>query len=283
MPKGSPISLIELTLSELAQHHNALPNMLDESCTAVIVREAFPKSLMQKACERLSAKELESQLTSPNQGMPGGELLTLGAAATPTMTALNGPKNEIYIESAQHAQEWENLIFGEFSVSAQVAKILAGLNQDKPAQPAPFQDPHLGQWLPFNYRILPPNTQIYSHHDMHYRLPIYDLLADGYNQKKLLSWFITGQEALSGGELIIYGLRSDDPHPPMLANRFVDTEALEKEYYKLSLDLKAGDFLIFNSGLHVHRVSAVQQKQSRITFGGFATFALDQSHMIYWS
>ncbi|MAD60747.1 MAG: hypothetical protein CMH49_04410 [Myxococcales bacterium] len=283
MPKGSPITLVECELHELEQYTQALSAMKNEECTAIIVRNAFSRVLMQKACAQLSSDKIQAQLKSPNQGMPGGELLTLGAAATPTMTALNGPSNEMYIESAQHAQEWESSIFGEVNVSSKVADIISQLNHKKPAQAAPFQADDLGDWLPFNYRILPPNTQIYAHHDMHYRLPIYDLLADGYNQKQLLSWFITGQESLEGGELIIYGLRSDDPNPPMLPSRFVDITALEKEYYKQSLHLKSGDFVIFNSGLHVHRVSSVQQEQSRITFGGFATFALDQSHMIYWS
>ena len=283
MPKGSPITLVECELHELEQYSQALSAMKNEKCTAIIVRNAFSKVLMQKACAQLASDKIQAQLKSPNQGMPGGELLTLGAAATPTMTALNGPSSEVYIESAQHAQEWEKTIFGEVNVSSKVAEIISQLNQKKPAQAAPFQTDDLGDWLPFNYRILPPNTQIYAHHDMHYRLPIYDLLADGYNQQQLLSWFITGQESLQGGELILYGLRSDDPNPPILPSRFVDIAALEKDYYKQSLHLKVGDFVIFNSGLHVHRVSSVQQEQSRITFGGFATFALDQSHMIYWS
>ena len=200
MPKGSPITLVECELHELEQHAQALSAMRDEECTAVIVRSAFSNELMQKACTQLYSDQIQAQLKSPNQGMPGGELLTLGAAATPTMTALNGPSNEVYLESAQHAQEWEKTIFGGVNISSKIAKVMSMLNHNKPAQAAPFQANEQGRWLPFNYRILPPNTQIYAHHDMHYRLPIYKLLADGYNQKQLLSWFITGQEAFEGGD-----------------------------------------------------------------------------------
>ena len=63
------------------------------------------------------------------------------------------------------------------------------LNHNKPAQAAPFQESEQGHThLIIVFCLL--TLQIYAHHDMHYRLPIYELLADGYNQKQLLSWFI---------------------------------------------------------------------------------------------
>lgn len=290
MLKGDSLSLIECTLAEINQYHNCLSRIEDQKQCVMVVRSAFSSSLMEEASRRLSSTPLSTQLKSPNQGMPGGELLTLGAAATPTMTALNGPSFELYLESAVQARHWEKSIFGELNaeeeVQTRLAALLSALNQQRPSYPASFDAENTSvqtYWLPFNYRILPPGVQIYSHHDMHYRLPIYDRLAQGYRKDLLLSWFVTAQSPQSGGELIIYGLRSDDPLPPMLPTRFMDTEALERDYHKLKINLQAGDLVLFNSGLYVHRVSPVQGEKARITFGGFATLAQDDSHLIYWS
>ena len=283
MLKGSSISIIDRSSADLVASDDSLDHLINENYTAVIVRNAVPTEVLEKASERLTSESTQRLLSSPNKGMPGGELHTLGAAATPTYTALSGPSTEVYTASAQQAHDWQSMIFDDYDMIHQVTHLMSRLHHGYPAYPAPLKSNPTMTWLPFNYRVLSDQVQIYAHHDRHYRLPIYEELAENYSRETLFSWFITVQKPSLGGQLTIYGLQSDDPDPPMLPTRFVDTDALEREYYKQTLDLEQGDLVIFNSGQYVHRVTPVQGEKSRITIGGFLTFDFQRNHTIFWS
>jgi hypothetical protein len=69
----------------------------------------------------------------------------------------------------------------------------------------------------------------------------------------------------------------------MLPTRFVDTEALERDYLKQEVPLSAGDLVVFDSGRFVHRVTAVEGARPRLTLGGFLTERLDGRGVGYWS
>lgn len=283
MLKGTPISILDLSKLAITDSNNSINLLLNNEQTALIIRDVFPQELLARACGRLCSESMNELIGSPNRGMLGGELRTLGEAATPTFQALNGPSKTDYLLSAQRAQEWQSMMFDDVNMIGHLSEVLSVLNQHKPVYPAPLKSNPQETWLPFNYRILPPGTQIYSHHDCHYRLPIYSELHERYDRDTLLSWFLTAQTPSEGGCLTIYGLRSDDPNPPMLPTRFVDTEVLEREYHKIEFHLGVGDLVIFNSHQYVHRVTPVIGERSRITFGGFMTSDIDRSHAVFWS
>ena len=292
MPLGHELSFLDISATEIDEHPRVLSQVMAGHYSGLIVRAAYSEEQMQLASARLQSEQVKTLLHSPNQGMPGGELQTLGAAATPTLTALNGPSKTVYAASSQQAEDWQKLIFGNFDMNQSIASLFSKLYEQKNCQPAPFQHTEkdqdsshspINQWLPFNYRIMPVGVQIYSHHDLHYRLPIYQNLSAEYDKSMLFSWFITTQAAEQGGELIVYGLTSDDPNPPLLPTRFVDTGALEKDYYKAKINLDAGDLILFNSGRYVHRVNQVGGSKARMTIGGFLTRDKADTHLVYWS
>ena len=240
----------------------------------------------------LSAEELAEPLarlldggrawSSPNRGMPGGELRTIGAAATPTFTALRGPSAGDYQESAAALAALNRALWAPLDLEERLSELFAALSDDRPAAPPPFEG-GAGRWLPFNYRAMDPGVQIYAHHDKHYRLPLYEALPAAYDRTKLLSWFVVLQAPEAAGELIIYSLRSDDPNPPLLPTRFLDIEVLERDYERLPVPLAAGDLIIFDSGRLVHRVSPVEGARPRVTVGGFLAFTEDRGEIAFWS
>ena len=232
----------------------------------------------------LESPQCDSWWLSPNRGMPGGELRTIGHAATPTFTAFGGPNIEDYRSSIQQHNHRSATLFDTSNTNFDPTQHLISLFEklgSATASPPQFDQEHT--WLPFNYRALDSQVQIYSHHDQHYRLPIYAHLDEKYDRSAILSWFITLQPAQKGGELTLYGLWGSDPNPPLLATRFLDTDVLEKDYLKYIPHLEAGDLVIFNSSCHVHRVSPVQGVRSRYTLGGFLTLSQDRTQIGFWS
>jgi len=212
--------------------------------------------------------------------MTGGEIRTIGNAATPTFTALRGPATDTYTASAAKHARWTQDIFGDDSPTPLLQGIFSHLFGGRPAAPPAFgNDAH---WLPYNYRALDPDQQIYSHHDNHYGLEVYRHLDAGLDRSILLSWFVTLQAADDDGKLIVYGLWGSDPNPPMLPTRFLDTAALERDFEKHVFDLRAGDLVIFDAGHHVHRVSTVLGGRPRLTFGGFMTADVQRTRLAFW-
>jgi len=279
--KGHPITLSEINRANVDGNTDHLSPMLDGDTSILLIRDVFPIQQMERASKRLRAPAMKSTWTSPNKGMVGGEIKTVGAAATPTFTSFGGPSLSEYQKSVQDNDHHTSAIFEDCSPTSVVSQLFSDLFHGRPAAPATFDSGD--SWLPYNYRSLDTGHQIYPHHDNHYRLKIYEHLADAYDRNVILSWFTLLQPATSGGCLIVYGLLGSDPNPPMLPTRFLDTDVLENEYIRCTVPMKAGDVVVFNSGAHVHRVSEVTSAQSRLTMGGFATVDQARRTLIFWS
>ena len=299
---GHPITLHTLTPSDLTSPPHApedwIARVYRQELSGVVLRGALSAAEAAGAAARLSGLDAEAW-GSPNRGMRGGELRTIGDAATPCFTAFTGPTPERYREGvAGLVGRYAGLLGGALGADpvARVSGLLSALAGGRPAAPPAYVTTAGGAgeaqaqaqaqaqtWLPFNLRALDPGTQIYSHHDAHYRLPVYAGLGEEYSRHTALSWFITLQRPEAGGVLTLYGLWGSDPNPPMLPTRFVDTAALERDYLKREVALEAGDLVVFDSGRFVHRVTAVEGQRPRLTLGGFLTERLDGGGLGYWS
>ena len=277
---GHPIKLIDINIDEVASHGHLIEEMLAAKLTGVVVRGAFPEQLVNEAVANLESDDLGDAWDAPNAGMTGGEIRTIGDAATPTFTAFRGPSAQRYADSARRHERWTQAIFKDEHPTPHLQRIFSGLFQGRAAAAPAFEDGV--SWAPYNYRALDPNVQIYSHHDNHYGLEIYQHLDERFDRGALLSWFITLQPAELAGQLVIYGLWGSDPNPPMLPTRFLDTEILERDFKRSILDLRAGDLVIFDSGRHVHRVTPVEGARPRLTLGGFLTADVDRTQLAFW-
>ena len=277
--KGHPVRMVCVDRVSLTQPTDMLSQLFDASVSGIVIRNAFSKSSMAAAMHGLEGLSTEWQ--SPNQGMVGGEIRTIGAAATPTFTSFTGPESASYLDSQSNHATWVNRIFTQGNPTADVGAVFSALNGGQPAHPPKFGAQ--GDWLPYNFRSLERGHEIYAHHDNHYRLSIYDHLDQSYDREIILSWFVVLRPSLLGGALKLYGLWGSDPNPPVLPTRFLDAQVLDGEYVCETVDLSAGDMVVFNSGKHVHRVTQVQSETSRVTMGGFATVDTARSHLVFWS
>lgn len=246
--------------------------------TGLVVRRALPEALVAGAVGRLSAS---TAWTSPNQGMRGGEIRTIGDAATPTFTFLQGPPDEVYAASAAAHAARATAAFGDGPAAVKsVSALLSALAGGLPAAPPAFEGDL--PWAAFNFRALDPGQQIYTHHDHHFALGVYRHMDEALDRTTLLSFFFTLQAPEAGGELVVYGVRGDDPAVPRLPTRFLDTAAIEATYPAERLKLGAGDLLVFDAGRQVHRVTPVEGARSRLTFGGFMTLSRTRDRLAFW-
>lgn len=276
--EGHPIDLLDIDVGDLDAHGDLIESIYAAERSGVVVRNALPAEYLAPAVARMSGAELPWE--APNKGMYGGEIRTIGAAATPTFTFLRGPTAEFYRASAaQHAAQVAQIHAQDPTpiIQDRLSRLFGG----RPAAPPPFESGL--DWLPFNHRALDPGVQIYTHHDNHYGLSVYEQMPADLDRSGLLSWFITLQPAQAGGQLIVYGLWGSDPNPPVLPTRFLDTAAIEARFGRAVLDLRAGDLIVFDAGRHVHRVSPVEGTAPRLTLGGFLTLAQDRSRLAFWS
>jgi hapalindole-type alkaloid chlorinase len=278
---GHPIKVVAIDVCEVAENPHLIEAILQMDCTGVVIRDALPVEMIRHGVERLTSEALAERWGSPNAGMAGGEIRTIGDAATPTFTAFRGPPSERYAASAARHAEYDEAIFAADDPMTRLTAIFSALFDGKPATPPVFDEDT--RWLPYNYRALDPGVQIYSHHDNHYGLPIYEHMDARYDREALLSWFVTVQPAQTAGQLIVYGLWGSDPNLPMLPTRFLDTAVLEQDYKRYTFELGAGDLVIFNSGKHVHRVSPVEGESPRLTLGGFLTADVERTQLAFWS
>jgi hypothetical protein len=277
--RADPPTILETGPEALDTHGNILDRIHRREWTGVVVRGAFPEALIHAGVEHLAHS---TAWTSPNRGMAGGEIRTIGDAATPTFDFLRGPPVDLYAQSAHTHAERSRAVFGDAEAPlARVKALLSGLAGGAPAEPPHFDATHA--WAAFNFRALDPGQQIYAHHDDHYGLAVYERLPADLDRTMLLSFFITLQAPEAGGELLVYGLTGKDPEVPYLSTRFIDTEAVEARFAPKRLTFAAGDLVVFDAGRHVHRVSTVGGARPRMTFGGFLTLALDRSRVAFWS
>jgi len=286
----TPAALTPADLTPAPAAPDWLARVYQPELSGVVLRGALRPEEAAAAAARLGALSA-AEWGSPNRGMRGGELRTIGDAATPCFTAFTGPAPDRYREGAARLRaRYGELLGGALGADpvARVSALLSALAGGRPAAPPAYALPGgaaggAETWLPFNLRALDPGTQIYAHHDAHYRLPVYAGLGEEYSRHTALSWFLTLQAPEGGGALTLYGLWGSDPNPPMLPTRFVDTEALERDYLKEEVPLSAGDLVVFDSGRFVHRVTAVEGARPRLTLGGFLTERLDGRGVGYWS
>ncbi len=97
------------------------------------------------------------------------------------------------------------------------------------------------------------------------------------------SYFLTLQDAVEGGELIVYSLRWSDIDASRIVDGRSQVEDLLRDAQWMSVRTAPGDLLVFDGGRYFHRVSKVFGGRTRWTIGGFLMFDRGGESLYYWS
>ena len=74
---GHPIKVLKINRSEIQQHNKSIERLYRQDLAALVIKSAFTQSYADQAVHQLLSTHCKDLWTSPNQGMPGGELKTI--------------------------------------------------------------------------------------------------------------------------------------------------------------------------------------------------------------
>lgn len=139
-------------------------------------------------------------------------------------------------------------------------------------------------YLPFTIRELPVGGCLPPHAELEQlRRPPYAHFREQIDPQTLISWFVTLQDAESGGELAIWSLHYAELGEAQFHRDHTDLSTLLPGRPCTKIAPKAGDLLIFDGGRNVHAVQPVGGSRSRWTLGGFVAARRGQPGWWAWA
>jgi hypothetical protein len=131
-------------------------------------------------------------------------------------------------------------------------------------------------------RNYPPDGLVPPHFEIEQlSRPTLDELTRQIEEDSLLSFIALLGEPEAGGELTIYDvLRGSEVAKTVLASRERAAELLAPHPH-LALELRQGDFVLFNGGARFHEVRRVVGSRSRWTLGGFCARRRGGGYLVF--
>ena len=280
-----PVRCREVDAHDLAAVANGIEDIYDEALDVIVVRGAFDGATLARAGEHLDTDSRDPGWCRPNEKMPIEDLQVLGTdtPATPTFQAPRGASLDAYLSSAAaHGSEAAAVFEPGFDAATQIRQVLGRFSGGRPVEVAQASDGR--SYVPFTVRRITQGKQIGIHHDLHYRLDLYQELSHQVDTRTLISYVAGLRTPQAGGELFVYGATSDATDLPRLANGFsFDLPAVEARYEHVSVTLQPGDLFLLASGRCLHRVNRISGPQARITMGGFLALDAKRERVLFWS
>lgn len=276
---GRTIRAVDVTPANLDEHADAIEDIHQDRLDAIVLRRAFAEPLRETILARLAAGELP--WLRPNSSGPQADIRVLGNAATPTFNTPGGPAHDRYFDDAAEYQALYDQLLAQASGSDAIEELLEQIAGGRPVERLALPDGR--RFAGCTIRSLPEGQRIIVHNDgRHYQLPVYQGVTGELDTSTCLSFVILLQAPVAGGEVIIHGLTDADA-VPRLPSFLPDGEAIKARYRSHTVEMDAGDVLVFSAGRFYHHVAPVVGATPRITLGGFMT--LDRAHerVLYWN
>ena len=152
--RGHEIRLVSIERDELNRSPHQLDALIEASLSGIVIKKALAPQRTAAALEQL--RLLDPIWSSPNEGMEGGEIKTLGEAGTPTFTSFTGPTSDRYRASQIDQHRLIQEVFPDADPTRDIESIFSLLNRSQPARVPMFDE--LKPWLPFNFRSAPTRS-----------------------------------------------------------------------------------------------------------------------------
>lgn len=274
---GRTIRAIDVTKPD--EHEDAIEEIHRDRLDVAVLKGAFPEPMREAILARIAEDGMPWQ--RPNSSGPQADIHVLGNAATPTFNTPGGPAVDQYFADAeQYTSLYDQLFTSAGKVDA-IEALLARVSGGRPVARLALPDGR--RFAGCTIRSLPEGQRIIVHNDgRHFQLPVYKDVTAELDTTTCLSFVVLLQAPEAGGEVIVHGL-TDADQVPRLANFMPDGETIKSRYRSHTVEMVAGDVLLFSAGRYYHHVAPVVGRTPRITLGGFLT--LDKAHerVIYWN
>jgi hypothetical protein len=273
----APLPLLEVTASDLERYPDALSDVFEARLTGIVIREAFLRQALTAVTERLERGDfgLDSHPSEHFKGKTYGRLLIVG----------NGELGEYFREAARFRAACARLFAGGPAFETRVEALLTAVAGGREVRVPP--GPNGSSYAPATIRGLQEGGQI----DLHCENETVDFpsmwhLSRLIHARNQLSFYVVLGLPDAGGELVIHNARFAESSGELLHRmERTGTAAIEAiaPYGQVIPRTEVGDLLVFDSGRHFHRVTAVKGQRMRWTIGGFLARSLDDRAVYHWS
>ncbi len=282
------VKVLEVDASELSSLTHGLDSIITREIDGILIRNF----LSEDEIERLKLgfeKVEEKELTQYDDGMFLYPKAFSGVDPREITRDVDFQKTLVDSE-----KRWK-LFPTRFGIDfhSKVTKVLSSLSQSRTVELSKGEEGQ-GIYTPQTFRHLEAGKgQFKTHCGVAFQdefKPFYDRLSKFCTIRDQISYFVTVQKPIAGGEIILYGLNWSDASRLVNNNStLIDNKGKEYnlhdesqlKYYKIAPN--EGDLILFSEGELWHRVSAVVGNVSRLTLGGFMTRSKDDKSLKMWS
>jgi hypothetical protein len=277
MIAGPPMRLLEIDASEVGRHPDVLSRIFDAQLTGMVIRQAFPADALVEVVDRLERGDLplQRQPSTHFKGQTYGRVLIVG----------DRNLEDYFQEAARFRAACADLFrrapdFQE-RVEALLTAVAGGRSVRVPA------GPDGAAYAPATIRGLVDGGTIDLHCENEtVEFPSMWHLSRVIHARNQLSYYVVLALPESGGELVVHNARFAEGAGEQLSRmERTGSAALDAiaPCGQVIPRTDVGDLLVFDSGRHFHRVTAVQGPRTRWTMGGFLARSRDDRTVYYWS
>jgi hypothetical protein len=263
--------------SDVDRHPDALSGIFDARLTGMVIRQAFPAEALAAVVARLERADfgLQSQPSTHFKGETFGHVLIVG----------DGELGGYFREAARFRAACTDLFAGAPDFQARVEQLLTAVAGGRAVRVP--SGPDGSSYAPATIRGLHHGGQIDLHCENEtVEFPPMWHLSRVIHARNQLSYYVVLALPESGGELVVHNARyAEGPGEQLSRMERTGAAALEAiaPYGQVVPQTDVGDLLVFDSGRHFHRVTAVVGQRIRWTMGGFLARSLDDRAVYYWS
>jgi hapalindole-type alkaloid chlorinase len=262
-------------LDDLVRHPDVLREMYAGRFGGLVVRDVYDKGFM----ARLVTELAEAEARFPRTSFPE----RFRAHFYGRCLDGSDPELQEYLADADAFRRQSEMLFrGGAPFEARMEELFGAMAGGRRVELPRFRDGRA--YTPATIRILLEGGQIGTHcgNEAATR-PAYTHLNTMIDRGDQLSYFLTLQEPIAGGELIVYSLKWTDIDESRLVDGRSEVNHLLHEAQWFPVPTTAGDLLLFDGGRYFHRVAKVEGPRLRWTMGGFLMFDRSGERVLYWS
>lgn len=269
--------VLEVGASELERYPDALSDVFAARLTGIVIRAAFPREQLAAVAAHLEAGDfgLERQASEHFKGETYGRVLIVG----------DGELGEYFREAARFRGACRELFAGALDFETRVESLLGAIAGGRDVRVP--SGPDGASYAPATIRGLCDGGQIDLHCENEtVEFPSMWHLSRLIHARNQLSFYVVLALPEAGGELVVHNARFAEGPGEILARMErsgPDAVAAIAPYGEVIPRTDVGDLLVFDSGRHFHRVTAVRGQRMRWTMGGFLARSLDDRTVYHWS
>lgn len=273
--RGGELRIVEIDVSRVVEHADAIARIVDGSIAGVIVRGVLDPG---RVAELVRCLERDGG-SLPTFRPPVFKGYVLGK---PLVSASDGLRG--YLDEAERFCAGCAAIFDEYPrFERRVHETLASLAGGRPVSVPRGADGR--SYLPATVRVLIEGDRLPLHYENEtLRSPVMEALLPSLDPSTLMSFYVPLATPRSGGVLRLFRTHCLEGGDSLIEQHGGEERArpyFERQGFALVLP-GIGDLLIFDGGRWYHDVTPVEGG-TRWTLGGFLAVTRDHHAVHYWS